>query len=269
MLIFSELMDSSSLFLTANCDTVYYLAFIDLSDGPMVVETPPSALGTFDDMWFKWIIDFGFPGPDRGAGGKFLLLPPGYDGVVPEGGFYVGRSRTNRVLMLGRSFMQDNDPAPTVATIKSTMKIYPYTPGGAGTSVGTLLTGTVPFAAPAEVPATTFVEGTGTAFNTIPPSDARFFETVHALLQDEPAESGDPEIVGHLAELGIVKGKPFAPDEPDAQDPRGRRHRRQRHLAGADVRLPRRGGRLLLPGLGLDQHAVQRRLPVRDARSRR
>ena len=51
-------------------------------DGPMVVETPPMALGTFDDMWFKWIIDFGFPGPDRGAGGKFLLVPPGYDGVA-------------------------------------------------------------------------------------------------------------------------------------------------------------------------------------------
>ena len=63
------------------------------------------------------------------------------------------------------------------------------------------------------MPATTFVEGTGTAFNTIPPTDARFFETVHALLQDEPAEAGDPEIVGHLAELGIVKGKPFAPDD--------------------------------------------------------
>ena len=213
VLIFSELMDSSSLFLTANCDTVYYLAFVDVSDGPMVVETPPMALGTFDDMWFKWIIDFGFPGPDRGAGGRFVLLPPGYDGVVPEGGFFVGRSRTNRVLMLGRSFMESNDPAPTVATIKSTLKIYPYSPGGAGTSVGTLLTGTVPFAAPVEVPATTFVEGTGTAFNTIPPTDAGFFETVHALLQDEPAESGDPEIVGHLAELGIVKGKPFAPDD--------------------------------------------------------
>jgi hypothetical protein len=43
----------------------------------MVVETPPMALGTFDDMWFQWIIDFGLPGPDRGAGGKFLLVPPG------------------------------------------------------------------------------------------------------------------------------------------------------------------------------------------------
>ena len=96
-LIFSGLMDSSSRFLTANADTVYYLMIVDLNDGPMVVETPPMALGTFDDMWFQWIIDFGLPGPDRGAGGRFLLVPPGYDGTLPEGGFFVGHSRTNRV----------------------------------------------------------------------------------------------------------------------------------------------------------------------------
>jgi hypothetical protein len=213
VLIFSELMDSSSRFLTANADTVYYISFIDLSDGPMVVETPPQALGVFDDMWFHWIVDFGLPGPDRGDGGRFVLVPPGYDGPLPEGGFYVGHSRTNRVVMLGRSFIQDDDPAPTVATIKDRTKIYPYRPGGAGTSVATLLEGTVPFSRPAEVPATTFVEGSGLAFNTIPPTDARFFETVHAALQDEPADAGDPEIVGHLFELGIVKGKPFAPDD--------------------------------------------------------
>ena len=213
VLIFSELMDSSSRFLTANADTVYYISFVDLSGGPMVVETPPMALGTIDDMWFHWIIDFGLPGPDRGAGGKFLLVSPGYDGPLPEGGFFVGHSRTNRALILGRSFIQDDDPAPTVATIKSTLKIYPYTRGGAGTSVAQLLEGVVPFSPPTDVPATTFVEGTGKAFNTIPPSDARFFETVHALLQDEPADAGDMEIVGHLGELGIVKGKPFAPDD--------------------------------------------------------
>jgi hypothetical protein len=51
VLLFSELMDSQSLFLTANCDTVYFLSFVDLSDGPMVLEVPqlsaPSAiLGT-------------------------------------------------------------------------------------------------------------------------------------------------------------------------------------------------------------------------------
>ena len=213
VLIFSELMDSSSRFLTANADTIYYITFVDLSDGPMVVETPPSALGTFDDMWFQWVIDFGLPGPDRGAGGKFLLVPPGYDGALPEGGFFVGHSRTNRVLMLGRSFMEDSDPAPTVATIKSTLKVYPYAQGGPGTSVATLLRGGPLPAPPAEIPKTTFVEGTGLTFNTIPPSDFGFWETVNALVQDEAIGATDPEVMGHLTEIGIVKGKPFAPDD--------------------------------------------------------
>ena len=96
VVIFPRLMDSKSLFLTANADTVYFLGFLDLTKGPMVLETPPDSLGTLDDMWFNWVIDFGAPGPDRGMGGKYLILPPGYDGPVPEGGFYVARSRTTR-----------------------------------------------------------------------------------------------------------------------------------------------------------------------------
>ena len=80
--VFSELMDAKSLFLTANADTVYFFGFIDLTKGPMVFETPPGALGVLDDMWWRWVTDFGLPGPDRGLGGKYLLLPPGYDGPV-------------------------------------------------------------------------------------------------------------------------------------------------------------------------------------------
>ena len=70
ILVFSELMDSKSLFLTANADTVYFVGFIDLSKGPMVFETPPMALGTLDDFWWRWVTDFGAPGPDRGLGGN-------------------------------------------------------------------------------------------------------------------------------------------------------------------------------------------------------
>ena len=92
---YPELMDSKSLFLTANADTVYYFSIVDLTKGPMVVEQPPKGVGTINDMWFGWIIDIGFPGPDRGEGGRYLLLPPGYDGPLPEGGFYVARSKTN------------------------------------------------------------------------------------------------------------------------------------------------------------------------------
>ena len=214
VLIFSELMDSSSRFLTANADTVYYIAFIDLTDGPMVVETPPMALGTFDDMWFQWIIDFGLPGPDRGAGGKFLLVPPGYDGTTARG----------RLLRRPLAHEPRADARPVVhGGRRSRAHGRDHQVDAQGVP---LRTGRArhqrrhppprrlrcPHPRPT-VPETTFVEGSGLTFNTIPPNDVGFFETVNALLQDEAAGATDPEILGHLAEIGIVKGKPFAPDE--------------------------------------------------------
>jgi hypothetical protein len=212
VVIFPELMDSKSLFLTANADTIYYLAVVDLTKGPMVVEQPPMGLGTINDMWFQWIIDIGFPGPDRGEGGRYLLLPPGYDGPLPDSGFHVARSRTTRVLYAARSFLADNDPKPAVELIKKTIKIYPYTPGGFGTSIATALEGKVRLAVNPPVPATKFVEASGKSFNTIPPSDFGFFETINANIQQEPADSYNPELAGQLAAIGIVKGKPFNPD---------------------------------------------------------
>jgi hypothetical protein len=212
VVIFPDLMDSKSLFLTANADTVYYLAVVDLTKGPMVVEQPPKGLGTINDMWFGWIIDVGFPGPDRGEGGKYLILPPGYDGPIPEGGFYVARSRTTRVLYACRAFLTDGDPKPTAELIKKNLKIYSYTPGGFGTSIATALEGKVRLEVNPPVPATKFVEASGKSFNTIPPSDYSFFEMINANIQQEPADSYNTELAGQLAAIGIVKGKPFNPD---------------------------------------------------------
>ena len=212
VVIFPELMDAKSLFLTANADTIYYLSVIDLTKGPMVVEQPPKGLGTINDMWFQWIIDIGFPGPDRGEGGRYLLLPPDYDGPLPDSGFHVAKSRTTRALYAARAFLTDNDPKPTVDLIKKTLKIYPYTPGGYGTSIATALEGKIRLEANPPVPPTKFVEASGKAFNTIPPSDYSFFEMMNAAVQAEPANSYNPELAGQLSAIGIVKGKPFNPD---------------------------------------------------------
>jgi hypothetical protein len=212
VVIFPELLDSNSLFLTGNTDTVYYIAFVDLTKGPMVVEQPPMGVGTINDMWFQWIIDIGFPGPDRGEGGRYLLVPPGYDGPLPDSGFHVARSKTIRVLYACRAYLVDNDPKPAVELVKKTMKIYPYTPGGFGTSIATALEGKVRLEANPPVPATKFVEASGKSFNTIPPSDFSFFEMINANIQQEPADSYTPELAGQLAAIGIVKGKPFNPD---------------------------------------------------------
>jgi hypothetical protein len=205
-------MDSNSLFLTANCDTVYYMGVVNLSKGPMVVEQPPMGLGTINDMWFSWIIDIGFPGPDRGEGGKYLLVPPGYDGPLPEGGYFIARSKTVRVLYAARAFLVDNDPKPTVENIKKNLKIYPYKPGGFGTSIATALEGAIGLAKNPPIPETKFVEASGKVFNTIPPSDYGFFEMINQNVQQEPATSYDVELAGQLSAIGIVHGKPFKPD---------------------------------------------------------
>lgn len=212
ILVFSRLMDAKSLFLTANADTVYFIGILDLTKGPMVLETPPNALGTLDDMWWRWVIDFGAPGPDRGVGGKYLILPPGYDGPIPEGGFYVARSRTTRVLILGRMFMDNDSPAPAVEAIRKFTKIYPYEAGGVGTSIAEFLSGKARLGRITPPPATVFHEGSGKVMNTVPPNDFSYYEMLNEVVQQEPATAIDPELMGPIAAIGIVKGKPFAPD---------------------------------------------------------
>jgi hypothetical protein len=215
VLICSELMDSRSLFLTANADTVYFWSFHDLSQGPLVFETPSDTLGLFNDIWFRWISDFGLPGADRGQGGTYLVVGPEYDGPLPEGGYYVRHSRTNHVTLIGRAFINENpgmDPAPTAARIKEQLKIYPFAAGGVGSSVGAYLTGKGPLGQPATPASPRFVEGTGLAMNTVPPNDFGHYEMLDALVQLEPAEALDTELAGQFAAIGIVKDEKFAPD---------------------------------------------------------
>ncbi len=119
---------------------------------------------------------------------------------------------TSRVLYAARAFLDDNDPKPAVDMIEKTLKIYPYTPGGVGTSIATALEGKVRLGRNPPVPETKFVEASGKSFNTIPPSDFSFFEMINENVQQEPAGSYDVELAGQLAAIGIVKGKPFQPD---------------------------------------------------------
>lgn len=212
-MIWSGLMNAKSLFLTSDADLVQYWGFIDLSKGPMVLESPPGSLGVIDDMWWTWITDFGLAGPDRGAGGRYLLLPPGYDGPVPAGGYFVCRCATNRVGAMGRSFLANNDPAPAVETVKKTLKLYPYSPGGYGASVAAFLDGKATLGRIATPASPRFFEGTGRVMNTIPPASDSFFVLLDQAVQAEPVAALDPEIAGQLAAIGIVKGQTFQPDE--------------------------------------------------------
>ena len=192
VLITESLLDSHTLMLTANTETIYSLAWLDTHDGPLVIDVPPKALGLVDDFWQRYVGDLGNAGPDRGQGGKYLLLPPGYTGEVP-GGYFVLRSRTYGNWLGVRAFIGDGDVGAAAEHVKHSFRVYQV-------------------ADAANPPAMTFVNISDAAFNTVHANDASFFEEVVPVVQEEPLEAIDPETRGLLAAIGIQQGKPFAPD---------------------------------------------------------
>ena len=192
-IIAESLMDSHTLALTGNSETVYTHAWLDTKAGPLVIEVPPHVLGVIDDAWFRFDSDVGFVGPDKGEGGKYLLLPPGYTQPVPDG-YFVVRSRTYGHWFFFRGFIENGDLRPAVENAKKNLRIYPL-------------------ARAADPPAVRFVNFSGAVFNTIHSNDFAFFEELAEVVQEEPLDATDPETRGLLAAIGIRKDKPFAPDE--------------------------------------------------------
>lgn len=188
-----ELMDAQSLFLTPNTTTVYGMTCMNLNAGPMVVEVPPGVLGPVDDAYFRWTTDVGLTGPDKGKGGKYLFVPPGYREALPTEGYFVVKPQTNRLLMFFRAFVGKGDIAGAVAGVKSSAKVYPLS-------------------AAANPPDTVFVNTSGKKFNTISANTFEFFSELDGVVQNEPADFVAPETVGLFASIGIRKGQPFNAD---------------------------------------------------------
>ena len=194
ILLYNDLMDSNSLFLTGNTDTIYAIGMLNLQrDGPTVVEIPPGAgPGTVNDAYFRFVIDMGAPGPDRGKGGKYLILPPGYEDDVPEGYFSVESPTYVNWLPL-RGFLVDGKTDAAVDMWTNGLKIYPLSQKD-------------------NPPQLEVVNGTGIVMNTIHANDETFFEEIAEVIQREPLEFLDDELRGNLASIGIEKGREFAPD---------------------------------------------------------
>ncbi len=192
VLVWKNLADAKAELLTANNTTVYAMGFLDLkTDGPTVIEAPPKLLGLLDDMWMRYVGDIGMAGPDKGAGGKFLVLPPGYDGAVPEG-YYVFRSRTYGVWYALRSGLVDGK---TDAANKGyeQLKIYPL-------------------AQAANPPPTTLIDGTGRNIYTVHDENYHLLEELGALVAGEHPDAVDGAQKFLLASIGMEFGKPFNPD---------------------------------------------------------
>jgi hypothetical protein len=199
--IWKKRLDAKTLVTTPNSDVIYAMSYVDLGkDGPLVFEAPPMLQGILLDFWQrpipvdggKFFGDVGFFGPDEGKGGKFLLLPPGYEGEVPQG-HYVYRSGTFNVFIFLRAFYKDpKNLAPAVALMEEA-KIYPL--NGKET------------AKPMKFP-----DASGVPANMLPISDGSAFEALKLLVDAEGGNLAGPDWLGMLATIGIIKDKPFTPD---------------------------------------------------------
>lgn len=154
---------------------------------------PSGVLGPVDDAYFHWVTDVGLTGPDKGKGGKYLFVPPGYKGKLPSSGYFVAKPSTFGNLIFYRSFVKDGDIAAAVKHVKASARVYPLSAAG-------------------KAPTQTFVNVSGMQMNTIHANTFHFYEELDAVVQHEPGDAFDPEIVGVFASIGIKKGKPFAPD---------------------------------------------------------
>ncbi|WP_186766442.1 DUF1254 domain-containing protein [Falsiphaeobacter marinintestinus] len=188
----ADRLDSSALVLTGNTESLYAFAVFDLKrDGPTVFEVPAGVMGPLDDHNFLFGADIGPTGMDKGMGGKYLLLPPGYKGEVPDG-YFIVRSPT----YMNFSFIRANAATvgfgeKAVAFFREGAKIYPLKDGPRPPVVKNV---------------------TNVAWNSLVPEDASAFAWMHEMISYEPAEAFGKELLGRLASLGITQDAPFAPD---------------------------------------------------------
>ena len=193
VVITDKLMDSASLFLTANTSTMYVIPTLNLKrDGATVVEAPMGMLGAFNDAWFRYMQDIGPAGPDKGKGGKYLVLPPDYEGDIPEGYFAVKSKTYNVWVFMRASIAKGLDAA--AKNVKENLRIYPLSKKD-------------------NPPIMEFISGSGVSFNTIHANNYLFYEHLNEWIQQEHIDMLDTETRGLFASIGIEKGKPFRPDE--------------------------------------------------------
>ncbi|HKE88096.1 MAG TPA: DUF1254 domain-containing protein [Vicinamibacterales bacterium] len=192
VVIWEDLMDAGTVLLTANTETVYAITHLDLKkDGPTVVEAPPKMLGFFQNGIQRYLMDIGPLGPDKGQGGRFLVLPPDFKGDDPKG-YFVARSPTYSVTFAVRGFQEEGKTAPAVGLMKQ-IKVYPLSKVSSP-------------------PPMQFLNGSHQNIDTLFPDNDRFFDLLAMLVEEEPRDVFGPLERFQMQAIGIEKGKTFKPD---------------------------------------------------------
>jgi len=200
--VWKERLNAKTQVTTPNSDCIYAMGYVNVKDGPIVVEVPPKMQGILDDFFQRPLMgpvidgvtnsgDIGFPGPDAGKGGKYLVLPPDYTGDVPDG-YYVYHSRTYNVFVFYRGFFTDpKNLAPPDDAIMST-RIYPLGKEDSAKAME-------------------FPDGSTTPANLLFPGDGTYFDLLNRFVQEEAVDPMDMDWRGMMAGIGIKKGEPFEP----------------------------------------------------------
>ena len=185
-------------FITPNQTTPYTGAVSDLRKGPVVLEVPAKTdkvvlYGQVVDAWQATIAGVGPVGEDKGAGGKYLFLPPGYSGPVPEGYFGI-RSSTYRITLAFRAIQLGGATVADATAYTKLIKMYPLSE------------------AASPMP-TRFVDLRPLTAQTMPFYDIQALKDIHDIISVEPVQPRDKVMMGMLATIGIEPGKPFDPPE--------------------------------------------------------
>ena len=180
----------------ANADTPYAITTLGLkAAGPMVIELPPGPfIGFVNDHNMRWVLDMGTIGPEKGQGGKHLVLPPDYNGAVPEG-YHASRSKTWKVVAFVRIMPVGGDVAKALQAVNG-IKVYPLAKAGQPVTHRFI-----------DVSAMTMPLPLLAWEDTL-----EYWRQLHAVIQAETVLEEFRPMLGMLASLGIEQGEPFNPD---------------------------------------------------------
>ncbi|MGR5349758.1 DUF1254 domain-containing protein [Vibrio mediterranei] len=171
--------------LTYNATTPYVLPFIDLSEGPWVVEMPEAEVrGAAHDMWQIAITRMTEPG-------KYLFVGPGQK--VPNDANkaqYTVAQSPSMNLLIGIRLMATDEKTRLEDLNK--IKVYPYSERANPRPRG-------------------YLRPEGKPWMAAAPKGFEYFERLAQWLEKEPVAERDRFFMAMLKPLGIEKGKPFAP----------------------------------------------------------
>lgn len=202
IIYFSKPMVSRHGFLTANNDVPYAVTLLSTTDGPVVLDVPPASdkalyYGSAIDAWQVPIVDVGPEGEDRGKGGKYLFLPPGFNGAVPSG-YLTQRPKTFHIYVALRPVAINGGTLEEAVEYAKRLRAYPLSQAG-------------------DPPPSRYIDAYPKTWDTLPKYDMSYFEGIATLVNEEPVQAKDLVMMGMLSSIGIEKGKTFKPEGDTAR----------------------------------------------------